>query len=107
MDKLDYKKKYKNLYLPKTEPAFVTVPEILFLQVTGQGDPNCCQEYQDALALLYRLSYSIKMSKLGNRQPTGYFEYVVPPLEGLWWTQDGTKVCSSVKKDAFEDENLG
>lgn len=88
IEKLDYKKKYKELYLPKTKPMLIEVPRMTFIQVEGKGDPNRAQEYRDAMELLYGLSFTIKMSKMGNQQPEGYFEYVVPPLEGLWWMED-------------------
>lgn len=89
MEKLDYKKEYKDLYLPKTKPSIIKVPEMLFIMVHGKGNPNTSQAYTNALEVLYGLSYTIKMSKLGNEKPEGYFEYVVPPLEGLWWVNDG------------------
>ncbi len=88
MDKLDYKKEYKDLYMPKTKPSIIDVPEMVFIMVDGKGNPNTCKEYKDAIEILYGLSYSIKMSKMSGNQPEGYFEYVVPPLEGLWWTKD-------------------
>ncbi len=84
MTKLDYKKEYKDLYNPKTKPSLTDVPEMLFLTVSGSGNPNTCAEYQEALEILYGLSFGIKMSKMNGSQPEGYFEYVVPPLEGLW-----------------------
>lgn len=87
MEKIDYKKTEKHLYLPK-EAAIVDVPEMVFFAVEGQGDPNTAPAYQEALDLLYGLSFTIKMSKMGNETPEGYFEYVVPPLEGLWWTEE-------------------
>ncbi len=89
VQKLDYKQAYKELYQPAREPGLVTVPEILFLAVDGRGDPN--QEggaYQQALEALYALTFTVKMSKMGGRAPEGYFEYTVPPLEGLWWLAD-------------------
>lgn len=85
---LDYKKEYKDLYQPKNKPSVIQVPEMVFIQVEGQGDPNSCQAYKDAMEILYGLSFTIKMSKMGGNQPEGYFEYVVPPLEGLWWGED-------------------
>ncbi len=88
MDKLDYKKEYQDLYLPKNKPMLITVPPINFIMVDGKGDPNG-EEYQNAVAALYALSYTIKMSKMSGRQPQGYFEYVMPPLEGLWSCDDG------------------
>lgn len=88
-DKLDYKKEYKDLYLPKTKPMIIDVPEMTFIMVDGKGDPNAEDgEYQNAMNVLYGLSYAIKMSKMSGNQPEGYFEYVVPPLEGLWWVND-------------------
>ena len=82
----DYKKEYKEFYLPPKTPSIVTVPAMNFLAVRGQGDPN--EEngtYQKALGMLYAVAFTIKMSKLGKDKPEGYFDYVVPPLEGLWW----------------------
>jgi len=84
----DFKKEYKDLYLPKTVPVVIDVPEMLFIAVDGKGNPNTCEAYKNALETLYGLSYSIKMSKMGAAKPDGYFEYVVPPLEGLWWGED-------------------
>lgn len=93
----NFTKEYKDLYLPRAVPALVDVPPMTFLAVAGTGNPN--EEngaYTDALALLYALSYTIKMSKMGDWQPAGYFDYTVPPLEGLWWTSDeafdGTRI---------------
>lgn len=86
-DKLDYKKEYSDLYLPKGEPVFIQVPAISFIMVDGHGDPNG-EEYQNAVGILYALSFTIKMSKMGASQPEGYFDYVVPPLEGLWGCGD-------------------
>jgi hypothetical protein len=88
-DKLDYKKAFKELYLPKSKPTLVDVPAMNFIMVNGKGNPNEeGGEYQSAIELLYGLSYTIKMSKKGKRLIEGYFEYVVPPLEGLWWWND-------------------
>ena len=85
----DYKKEYKDLYLPKTEPSVIKIPEITFVAVDGKGDPNEPDgEYKNALEVLYGVQYTIKMSKKGTAVPNGYFDYVVPPLEGLWWTSD-------------------
>ena len=85
----DFKKEYKDFYLPKTKPSIIDIPEMIFIMVDGKGNPNTCEAYKNALEILYGLSYSIKMSKMGGTQPKGYFEYVVPPLEGLWWGEDG------------------
>lgn len=91
----DYKKEYKEFYLPPKTPGIVTVPAMNFLAVRGQGDPN--QEggaYKEALGLLYAVAYTIKMSK---HRPEGYFDYVVPPLEGLWW-QEGVRGVDYARK---------
>ena len=82
----DFKKEFRDLYQPKARPSFVDVPAMTFAAVAGTGDPN--EEggaYSRALELLYAFSYAVKMSKMGDWQPEGYFDYVVPPLEGLWW----------------------
>ena len=89
MEKFDFKKEYKDLYIPKTEPSIVTVPEMKFIAVRGSGDPNTSPEYKQAMEILYGLSFTIKMSKMNGSQPDGYFEYVVPPLEGFWSVDDG------------------
>jgi len=88
----DYKKEYRDLYLPKTQPSIIDVPEMIFVAVEGKGDPNDPDgEYQEALGLLYGIQYTIKMSKKGNDTPEGYIDYVVPPLEGLWWSGGAVK----------------
>lgn len=103
MDKLDYKKAYKELYQPKTKPSIIEVPEMIFIAIDGEGNPNSCSEYKAAIEVLYGLSYAIKMSKMNGTQPAGYFEYVVPPLEGLWQVDgvdfDGMNVTD---KDKFK-----
>lgn len=88
MDKLDYKKKYKDLYLPKTKPMLIDVPKMRFITVNGSGNPNTSKNYKEAIEILYGLSFSIKMSKMNGTQPAGYFEYVIPPLEGLWYADE-------------------
>ena len=98
----DYKKAYKEFYLPAKTPGIVTVPAINFLAVRGQGDPN--EEngaYKQALELLYAVAFTIKMSKLGRHQLEGYFDSVVPPLEGLWW-QDGIHGVDYTRKADFQ-----
>lgn len=103
MEKLDYKKEYKDLYQPKKVPSIIEVPEMIFIAVEGKGNPNTSPEYQAALEMLYGLSFTIKMSKMNNTQPEGYFEYTVPPLEGLWYCDgvsfDGVNVTD---KDKFK-----
>ncbi|HIR78526.1 MAG TPA: GyrI-like domain-containing protein [Candidatus Egerieenecus merdigallinarum] len=87
----DYKKAYKDLYLPPRQPHILDVPPMNFLAVRGTGDPNAeGGAYQAALGLLYGVAFTIKMSKLGSRAIEGYFDYVVPPLEGLWWQEGRT-----------------
>jgi hypothetical protein len=86
---LDYKKEYKDLYMPKDKPTLIVVPSINFFMCDGTGDPNDNSDFQQAIGLLYGLSFTIKMSKMKGNQAEGYFEYVVPPLEGLWWIDEG------------------
>lgn len=86
--KVDYKKKYKDLYLPGTKPMLIQVPSIRFIMVDGSGAPEG-EDYQSALQVLYALTFTIKMSKMSGETPEGYFEYSVPPLEGLWWGKGG------------------
>ena len=96
----DYKKEYKEFYLPPRTPGLVTVPAMNFLAVWGHGDPN--EEngaYKQALGMLYAVAFAIKMSKLGKHKLEGYFDYVVPPLEGLWWQEDTQGVDYSRKVD--------
>ena len=100
MEKLDYKKKFRELYQPSAKPALIDVPEMIFFAVGGAGDPNKCREYKEAMEILYGLSFTVKMSKMNNTQPEGYFEYVVPPLEGLWY-QEGTNSIDYSRKDDF------
>lgn len=84
----DFKRELKDIYRPKTTPSIIDVPTMRFLMVDGKGDPNTSDEYRSAVELLYGLSYTIKMSKKGSYFPDGYFDYVVPPLEGLWSLDD-------------------
>ena len=97
----DYKKEYKEFYMPKDRPSIVSVPPMNYIAVRGKGDPN--QEdgdYKQAIGLLYGIAFTIKMSKKGDHQIEGYFDYVVPPLEGFWW-QDGVKGVDYAHKDTF------
>jgi hypothetical protein len=88
---IDYKRKYKDMYLPKETPALIEIPAINFVAVSGKGNPNeAGGEYQRAVELLYPISYAIKMSKKGKEIPPGYFDFVVPPLESLWWLDNGS-----------------
>lgn len=86
----DFKKEYKELYLPKNKPQLIDVPSMNFIMVDGSGDPNNSPEFQHATELLYGLSYTIKMSSKKGLEPKGFFDYVVPPLEGLWWIDEGS-----------------
>ncbi len=89
MSKLDYKTASKELYAPKTTPSVIDVAPMTFIMVDGRGNPNDeGGEFQRAVELLYALTYTIKMSPKNGSAPEGYFEYVVPPLEGLWWMDD-------------------
>ena len=82
----DYKREFKEFYLPKAKPQIIKIPKMQFVAVRGKGNPNEeGGEYKSALELLYAISYTIKMSKMGDHRIEGYFDYVVPPLEGFWW----------------------
>ena len=97
----DYKKEYKEYYLPAGKPSIVNVPAMNFIAVRGSGDPNAADgEYQQAIGLLYAAAYTIKMSKKGDHRIEGYFDYVVPPLEGFWW-QEGTADVDYGRKQDF------
>ena len=97
----DFKKEYKEYYLPKSKPEIVTMPPANYIAVRGQGDPNAEDgEYKRAIGLLYGIAFTIKMSRKGGRQIEGYFDYVVPPLEGFWW-QDGADGIDYAHKENF------
>ena len=97
----DYKKEYKEFYMPKDKPVIVMVPSMNYIAVRGHGDPNAMDgEYKQAIELLYGIAYTIKMSKKGNHQIEGYYDYVVPPLEGFWW-QDGVTGIDYTHKENF------
>jgi hypothetical protein len=101
MEKFDYKKEYKEFYLPKNKPEIVTIPEMNYIAVRGHGDPNCKEgSYQQAIGILYAVAYTLKMSYKGARKIEGFFEYVVPPLEGFWW-QDNVEGVDYGNKDTF------
>ena len=98
----DYKKEYKEFYLPPRKPGIVTVPEMHFIAVNGKGDPNEPEgEYKAALGMLYAIAFTIKMSYKGSHKIEGYFPYVVPPLEGLWRQGDGGMI-DYAHKENFE-----
>ena len=97
----DYKKEYKEFYLPKNTPSIVTVPRMHYIAVRGQGDPNPeGSEYKQSIGFLYGIAYTIKMSPKSAHEIKGYFDYVVPPLEGFWW-QDGVKGIDYAHKENF------
>lgn len=97
----DYKKEYKEFYMPKNKPGIVEVPPMNYLAVRGKGDPNAeGSEYKESIGLLYAIAFTIKMSKKGSHQIEGYFDYVVPPLEGFWW-QDNIKGIDYSHKEDF------
>lgn len=97
----DFKKEYKELYLPKNEPQIVTVPKINYIAVRGKGNPNEeGGEYKTAIGVLYAVAYTLKMSYKADYKIKGFFEYVVPPLEGFWW-QNGVESADYTNKSAF------
>lgn len=98
----DYKKEYKEFYMPKAKPEIVTVPKMNYLAVCGSGDPNVeGGEYKASIGLLYAIAFTIKMSKMGSHKIEGYFDYVVPPLEGFWW-QEGEEGIDYAHKENFQ-----
>lgn len=98
----DYKKEYKEYYMPPQKPTIVTVPKMNYIAVRGQGNPNEEEgEYKQAVGLLYGIAFTIKMSYKGSHKIDGYFSYVVPPLEGLWW-QDDMKGIDYANKENFQ-----
>jgi len=98
----DYKKEYKEFYMPKNKPSIVTIPKINYIAVRGKGNPNEeGGEYKNSIGLLYAIAFTIKMSYKGTHKIDGYFEYVVPPLEGFWW-QEGRVGIDYNKKEDFE-----
>lgn len=97
----DFKKEYKEFYMPKNRPEIVTVPKANYIAVRGNGDPN--QEggaYQQAIGILYAVAYTLKMSYKTDYKIAGFFEYVVPPLEGFWW-QEGIEGVDYSNKNTF------
>lgn len=97
----DYKKEYKEFYMPKNKPSIVEIPKMNYIAVRGKGNPNDeDSEYKKTIELLYGIAFTIKMSYKGSYKIEGYFEYVVPPLEGFWW-QDDTDKIDYAHKDKF------
>ena len=96
----DFKKEYKEFYMPKGKPEIVTVPKMNYIAVRGKGNPNVEDgEYKKSIELLYGIAYTIKMSKKGDHKIEGYFDYVVPPLEGFWWQDDVDGIDYSHKEN--------
>ncbi len=97
----DFKKEDKEFYMPKNKPGIVSLPSMNYIAVRGSGDPNQEDgEYNQSIGLLYGVAFTIKMSKKGNHRIEGYFDYVVPPLEGFWW-QDGVDGTDYAHKEDF------
>lgn len=98
----DFKKEYKEFYMPKGTPSIVNVPEMNYIAVRGSGNPNDEDgRYKKAIGLLYGIAFTIKMSKKGDHRIDGYFDYVIPPLEGFWW-QDGVDGIDYSRKEDFK-----
>ena len=98
----DFKKEYKEFYMPAAKPSIVTVPPMNYIAVHGEGDPNAeGGAYKQAIGLLYGIAFTIKMSKMGDHRIDGYFDYVVPPLEVFWW-QDGITGIDYAHKERFQ-----
>lgn len=97
----DYKEEHKEFYMPKNKPGIVDVPAMNYIAVRGKGDPNDENgEYKQSIGLLYAIAFTIKMSKMGSHKIEGYFDYVVPPLEGFWW-QEGVQGIDYTHKENF------
>lgn len=97
----DFKKEYKQFYMPKKKSELISIPSMNYVAVWGTGNPNAEDgEYKRSIQKLYAISYTIKMSKMGDHRIEGYFDYVVPPLEGFWW-MDGNAEPDFTNKDAF------
>ncbi|MGN0348249.1 MAG: GyrI-like domain-containing protein [Roseburia sp.] len=97
----DFKKEYKEFYMPKNKPEIVDIPKANYIAVRGKGNPNeQGGAYQQAVGVLYAVAYTLKMSDKTNYKMEGFFEYVVPPLEGFWW-QDNVEGVDYRNKDTF------
>ena len=98
----DYKKEYKEFYLPKNKPEIIDIPAMNFIAVRGSGDPNAeGGAYKQAMGLLYGIAFTIKMSRRSGHEIDGFFDYVVPPLEGFWW-QEGVHGIDYAHKETFQ-----
>lgn len=95
----DFKKEYKEFYMPPRKPGIVSIPKMNYIAVRGTGDPNSENgEYKESIGLLYAVAFTIKMSKMGSHRMAGYFDYVVPPLEGFWWQEGSDSIDYSYKE---------
>lgn len=98
----DYKKEYKEFYMPKSKPSIINVPKMNYIAVRGKGNPNeDDSEYKKSIGLLYGIAFTIKMSYKGTHKIDGYFSYVVPPLEGFWWQDNDKLEIDYNSKDEF------
>ena len=96
----DFKKEYKEFYMPKNKPAIINIPEMNYIAVRGKGNPNKEDgKYKKGIGLLYSIAYTIKMSYKGTYKIDGFFEYVVPPLEGFWWQENTIGIDYNRKDD--------
>ena len=97
----DFKKEYKEFYLPPAKPGIVNVPKANFIAVRGKGDPNDEDgAYKESIGILYAVAYTLKMSYKSDRRIEGFYDYVVPPLEGFWW-QEGVDGIDYSDKSTF------
>lgn len=96
----DFKKEYKEFYMPKNKPEIVKIPPMNYVAVRGKGNPNVeCGDYQQAISILYAVAYTLKMSYKTDYKIEGFFEYVVPPLEGFWWQGEQHPVDAEMRTD--------
>lgn len=101
----DYKKEYREFYMPPRKPGMIRIPAMNYVAVRGKGDPNDPEgEYRAAMNVLYGIAFTIKMSYRGGHRIDGYFSYVVPPLEGLWWQEGEDGVPSSSLDGVYKDD---
>lgn len=98
----DFKKEFKEFYMPKNKPTIVEIPKMNYVAVRGEGDPNEeGGQYKEAMGILYSVAYTLKMSYMSDYEIEGFFQYVVPPLEGFWW-QDGIEGIDYTDKNTFK-----
>ena len=99
----DFKKEYKEFYMPKNKPEIVKIPPMNYVAVRGKGNPNVeCGDYQQAISILYAVAYTLKMSYKTDYKIEGFFEYVVPPLEGFWWQGEQHPVYAEMRTDRID-----